>query len=133
MAFSLAFLYDLRMRKFIATIAIVSTTATATPILTLAADAPYIPVGTAKTKKTVIAFPEIKVGGGLNSVAKTVNETVTNDLAFMDLFKFLPATAFVEPATAGVTPDKFKMTDWSSIGAEFVIKSQVIQDGANFA
>src|SRR5689334_145814 len=58
--------------------------------------APYIPVGSAKTKKTVIALPELQ---GDRSVAKQIRETVENDLAFMDLFKFLPSSAFVEPAT----------------------------------
>src|SRR4051812_1475932 len=93
-----------------------------------AAEAPYIPVGSAKTKKTVIAIPEIKGDRGL---AKQISDTVANDLAFMDLFRFLPASAYIEPSTAGLTLDQFKLSDWTSIGAEFLVKSAVQSDGRN--
>jgi TolB protein len=93
-----------------------------------AANTPYIPVGSAKTKKTVIAFPEIK---GDKALGRTINETATNDLAFMDLFKFLSPSAFVEPATAGITLDQFKLTDWTSIQAEFVLKASAKIEGKN--
>jgi TolB protein len=101
----------------------------------LSATSPYIPVGTAKTKKTVIAFPEVRVAsgasGGASAAAKAIQETVENDLTFMDIFKFLGKSAFIEPATAGITADKFKFTDWTSIGAEFLVKTQAsIADGA---
>jgi TolB protein len=92
--------------------------------------APYIPVGSAKTKKTIIAFPDIK---GDSALAKTISETVTNDLAFMDLFKFLSSSAFVEPASAGITLDTFKLSDWTSIQAEFVLKTAVKREGRNLA
>ncbi len=91
-----------------------------------AADAPYIAVGSAKTKKTVLALPEIRNAGAakLSAAAKTIQETVYNDLMFMDLFKFLSPSAFIEnPTTSGLGANEFKMSDWTSIGAEFVIKS----------
>lgn len=91
----------------------------------------YIPVGQAKIKKTVIAFPAIKQQGDatLGAFAKTITDTVNSDLSFMDIFKFLPPAAFVEPATAGLTPDTFKMSDWTSIGTEFLLKSAVSRQG----
>jgi TolB protein len=102
-----------------------------------AEEAPYIAVGSAKTKKTVLAFPELRNPGGakLASAAKTINETVYNDLMFMDLFKFLSPSAFIEnPATAGLGADQFKMSDWTSIGAEFVIKAGLGQgEGGNLS
>lgn len=92
---------------------------------------PYIPVGTAKTKKTVIAFPEIK--GSESAVIKQITETATRDLEFMDLFKFLGRAAFVEAPTAGITLDQFKVSDWTSIGAEFVIKSALTMENGQIA
>lgn len=105
-------------------------TAAFIPTLAQADPAPYISVGSAKTKKTVIALPEYK---GDPSLSKRIRETVERDLAFMELFKFLPPSAFVEPASAGITLDQFKVTDWSSVGAEFVLKAAVITEGRNIA
>lgn len=100
------------------------------------ADNPYISVGAAKTKKTVIAFPEIRSSGDAitDHAAKQIHEWVSNDLAFMDLFRFLSPTAFVEnSAKAGITLDSFKLTDWSSIGAEFVIKAGLSMQNGTLA
>jgi TolB protein len=98
-----------------------------------AADRPYIAVGGAKIKKTIIAFPEIKIQGDTSGIAKSVQETVSNDLLFMDMFKFMGASAFIEPQAAGITLDSFKLSDWSSIGAEFVIKAKITPEGGNVA
>ena len=93
-----------------------------------AADAPYIAVGSAKTKKTVVAFPDVL---GVQTLGREITTTVTNDLSFMDLFKFLPSSAFLEKAGVGITLDKFKLSDWTSIGAEFLLKASVEYQGAN--
>jgi TolB protein len=92
----------------------------------------YIPVGSAKTKKTVIAFPQIiATDSSAAAQVSALNETISNDLSFMDLFKFLPPAAFVEKAPAGIAPNTFKISDWTSIGAEFLIKSAVSVQGDN--
>ncbi|HAR42013.1 MAG TPA: Tol-Pal system beta propeller repeat protein TolB [Bdellovibrionales bacterium] len=93
----------------------------------------YIPVGSARTKKTVIAFTDIRnTGGQAAAIAKTISETVNRDLSFMDIFRFLPATAFIEnPATSGILPGTFKFSDWSSIGAEFLVKAAIGVEGKN--
>jgi len=95
--------------------------------------APYIPVGSARTKKTVIAFPEIRTAGTRDgSFAKTISETVVNDLSFMDLFQFLSPSAFIEDSgKAGLTIGTFKLTDWTSIGAEFLVKATLRSEGSN--
>lgn len=98
-----------------------------------AADTPYIPVGQAKSKKTVIAFPSIRLmgsGGPLTAYAKKVETTVVNDLTFMDLFKFLSPAAFLDK-TGGLLPTEFKMSDWSSIGTDLLLKTGISVDGAN--
>ncbi|MGK5090067.1 translocation protein TolB [Bdellovibrionota bacterium FG-2] len=100
-----------------------------------AADRTYISVGAAKTKKTVLAFPEIRVASPRDGAfAKILTETVTNDLTFMELFKFLPGSAFVEDSSkAGIALGSFKMTDWSSIGSEFLLKTALTPEGAGIA
>src|SRR5206468_475577 len=93
---------------------------------------PYISVGNAKTKKTVLAFTGIRLGtddASSRELARTITDTVTSDLTFMDLFRFLDSAAFIEDKSAGLTAGTFKMTDWTSIGAEFVIKSFLRKDG----
>jgi TolB protein len=96
-----------------------------------AADAPYIAVGSAKTKKTVIAFPQIIANGGDKGTAGEIAKIVTDDLNFMDLFRFLPESAFVEKPGAGINLDQFKLSDWTSIQAEFLIKASVETQGRN--
>jgi len=94
---------------------------------TRAAETAYISVGSARTKKTVIALPEIRAQRELDSsLAKTISETFVNDLTFMDIFKFLGSSAFIEdPSKAGIVPDSFKYSDWKGIGTEFLIKSSI--------
>jgi len=94
---------------------------------------PYIAVGTAHTKKTIVAFPEIKgsqQGDRNASLAKLIHDTVVNDLTFMDTFSFLAPSAFIENTDrAGITPEAFKMTDWTSISTEFLVKAQLTSQG----
>ena len=86
----------------------------------------YIPVGQAKTKKTVIAFPKIKFRSGATSAqSDRVYDALLGDLTFMDLFKFMGKEAFIEDSSAGIRSDQFKFSDWSSIGTEFVIKAEL--------
>jgi TolB protein len=95
-------------------------------------DSPYIAVGTAKTKKTVIAFPAIKAGDPeLQALAKKVSDIVASDLSFMDLFSFVDSSAFIEKPDAGITLDRFKLSDWTTIGAEFLLKSSLTREGDN--
>ena len=93
-----------------------------------------IAVGEARTKKSIIAFPAIMAKSDPEGRLRSIREVTTEDLAFSGLFDFLNPTAFIEdPSKAGVTAGTFKMTDWSSIGAEFVLKGKGTYDssGAN--
>lgn len=91
------------------------------------ADKPMISlnVGEARVKRSVIAFPTIQATRDTAGKLRSVREISMTDLDFSGLFDFLNPSAFVEdPAKAGVLPGTFKMTDWSSIGAEFVVKGK---------
>ncbi|MCM2323528.1 MAG: Tol-Pal system beta propeller repeat protein TolB [Oligoflexia bacterium] len=108
----------------------------AVPAATLAEDRPYIPVGTARAKKTVLALAEVRTGGDarLDKIGQLIRETVNHDLAFMDIFQLLGQAAFLEDSKkAGLTPDTFKMSDWSSIGAEILVKAGLSFEGPNLA
>jgi len=94
-------------------------------------DKPYIAVGSAKTKKTIIAIAPIQADSSLRGEARGIADTVASDLKFMDLFRFLDPAAFIENPSAGIAPGTFKMSDWTSIGTEFVAKSSIIRDSGS--
>ena len=98
------------------------------PSFAFAVQKPYISVGAAQTKKTVLAFPKIKTSSAvLTKASEVLSETIQHDLEFMDLFKFLDSNAFIEPSESdGITLNSFKFQDWTRIGAEFLIKSQLL-------
>lgn len=85
-----------------------------------------IAVGEARVKKSRIAYPAIHFAKGSSDPAgylRQVRDITTEDLAFSGLFDFVEPAAFIEnPATAGAGPGSFKMTDWSTIGAQFLLK-----------
>ena len=100
-------------------------------LLTLAsclafADEPLlkIAVGDARTRKSIVAFPTVTATNDMEGRVRSVREVATEDLAFSGLFEFMNPTAFIEQGNAGITAGSFKMTDWSSIGAEFLLKGK---------
>ena len=91
---------------------------------------PYIPVGSARTKKTTIAFPEIRVQDSTSgAVQRILKETITHDLTFIDMFKLMDSAAFVEePPKAGAVLTSlttFNFADWTKIGADILIKTSL--------
>lgn len=96
---------------------------------------PYIPVGVARTRKTTLAFPGMRsVDSRTATLAQTLSQTIQNDLLFMDLFQFLTSSAYIEDSSkAGIALGTFKMTDWSTIGAEFLLKTSLGMEGSNLA
>lgn len=84
-----------------------------------------IAVGEARTKKSIVAFPTIQASNDSEGRLRSIREVTMEDLAFSGLFDFLNPAAFVEdPSKAGITLGSFKFTDWSSIGAEFLLKGK---------
>ena len=111
------------MKTLIALLALVSSSCFAAG----AADKPMISVevGQARVKRTVAAFPTILAAHDTEGKLRSVREITMSDLDFSGLIDFLNPSAFVEdPTKAGVTPGTFKMQDWTSIGAELVIKGK---------
>lgn len=87
---------------------------------------PYLAVGTAKTKKSALAvLPLIERQGVTEAHRKEFTQTLQNDLAFLELFQWLPPTSFIEPADrhSALKPDGFRFSDWKSIGADIHIRA----------
>ena len=112
----------MRVQKFILIFFFLFTTP-----LCFSGEKTYIPVGAAQTKKTILAFPPVRTTHPvLSKAGEIIAETIEHDLAFMDLFKVLNPEAFIERETeSGITLNSFKFQDWTQIGAEFLIKSQL--------
>lgn len=107
-----------------------------TSVISQAEDAPYIAVGSARAKKTAIAYaPTQQVNApppGTNA-SQTIEKTVTSDLTFTDLFRFIPASSFIEKPGAGIQHSQFKLTDWQNIQAEVLVKTSIQFDGKSLA
>ncbi len=93
-----------------------------------------IAVGEARTKKSIIAFPTLNAANDADGRLRSIREITMEDLSFSGLFDFLNPAAFVEdPTKAGVTLGSFKMTDWSAIGSEFLIKGKGSVDSSGLS
>ncbi len=99
----------------------------------------YIPVGEARVKRSVLAIPETKYlsagfdSGDTKGFTRTVKDVIASDLAFTELFTMQSASAFIEKSSAGLTLDQFHLSDWSTIGAEFLLKTGITLTGESVA
>lgn len=104
-----------------------------------AQDKIYIKVGEAKVKKSVVAIPDIKFqtpgfeAGEGKAFARAVKELINSDLVFTNLFTIQSPSAFIEKSDAGLTMETFKLSDWSSIGTEFLVKTGLTLNPDNVA
>lgn len=99
--------------------------------LVFAAGTSDISVGQAKTRRSVIAITDAKASDRVATSAGTsAIETVRTDLGFMDAFRILDSKAYIEnAASAGITLGSFKMSDWTSIGSDYLVKTGVSLNG----
>jgi len=89
----------------------------------------YIYIDAPGTTKFPIAIPDFKNVGSVpdtRHVAGSLAAVITQDLEISGLFKLIDPDAFLEnPDHAGVTGSHINWSDWSSIGAEALIKGSV--------
>lgn len=98
------------------------------------ADLPYIAVGEAKTRKTVLAVSSLLVAAPqLKDFGQSVEKTLTSDLLYVDYFKVPDAKRHMEKPGASIDPGAFSMGDWSAIGAEFLVKPRLIESDGKLA
>lgn len=101
----------------------------------MSADTPYIAVGKARARKVVLAFPSLQSQGpGAESAAKQIFTTFQTDIQFMEFARFLPEPAFPEkPQTGAVAFPPVRMSDWQSVGADFLLKAGLSKTEGNYA
>ncbi len=110
-------------------------------ILLAADDSIYINVGKAEVKRSLIAFPSLKVKSNNKTFLKsknTLQAAIEKNLKFTNYFQMIPAASFLEN-TSNVTylpksPKERKGFDfqkWQDISAEFLIQGVVKKVGRN--
>ncbi|HWU42618.1 MAG TPA: hypothetical protein VN132_04235, partial [Bdellovibrio sp.] len=95
----------------------------------------YIKLGEARTKKSLLAFPPLQYFGSPTSSSKFQSagaelfNTITNDLTASSYFQFIDQKAFLEDTKkVGLMPapgqaNGFDFKNWSTIGADFLLKT----------
>lgn len=95
----------------------------------------YIKIGEAKTKKSLIAFPNLQYKGSPTSANRNLEfgaelyNVINNDLDVSSYFQFIAQSAFIEDTKkiglkpVPTDPNGFKFDSWKSIGADFLIKA----------
>ncbi len=101
----------------------------------------YIKIGDAKTKKSLLAFPQLNYAGSPAQASKNLGigaelfNVVQNDLDVSGYFQFIASSAFLEETKkVGIKPipeqlNGFKFTTWKTLTADFLIRGSFNIDG----
>lgn len=101
----------------------------------------YIKIGDAKTKKSLLAFPQLNYAGSPAQGAKNLElgaelyNVVQNDLDVSGYFQFIASSAFLEDSKktgmkpAPTEPNGFKFESWKAVSADFLIRGAYLLDG----
>ena len=77
-----------------------------------------------------IAVSPLKTTSGAERDAGTFADIVAKDLDLSGLFRVIDRGAYIEnPQSSGVTADTIDFKDWSTIGAQALVKGTVERDG----
>jgi TolB protein len=77
-----------------------------------------------------IAVSPLKAGSGAEHDGDAFADIVATDLGISGLFKVIDRNAYLEnPQSSGVTADTIDFHDWSTIGAQALVKGTVERDG----
>jgi len=86
----------------------------------------YIDIYSPSTRKLPIAIAPFKNLGSTpdkENIASQINGIITQDLELSGLFQVIDPKSFIEnPRAAGITSDKINWSDWSTVGAEALVK-----------
>lgn len=106
-----------------------------------AEDSIMINVGDAEIKRSLLAFPSLKIASENKDflIAKSIlSAGVEKNLNFTNYFKFVPASSFLEDSKnvshlpkSEQVPDGFDFQKWQDTGAEFLIQGVVRRVGKN--
>lgn len=127
------------MQKFFVAMMTAAAVLTLTGPIRTAQAGHYIAVGEARVKKSVLAFPETRPqSAGMDSgdprgVGRAIRDAILSDLSFTNLFTIQSPSAFIEKPDAGITLESFRVSDWTTIGTEFLIKTGITITNGNIA
>ena len=77
-----------------------------------------------------IAVSPLKSSAGAEGAAAAFADIVAKDLDLSGLFKVIDRGAYIEdPQRSGVTADTIDFRDWSTIGAQALVKGSIERDG----
>jgi TolB protein len=92
-----------------------------------------IKLGEAHTKKSLLAFPPLNYqgspSGSYQATGAELYNTINNDLNVSAFFQMIPQKAYLEDTSktglrpAPGEPNGFKFQSWSTVGAEFLIRT----------
>lgn len=100
----------------------------------------YIKIGDAKTKKSLVGFPQFNYSGSPAIATKhfalgaEMYNVIQNDLDVSGYFQFISSSAFLEDGKkAGLKPfpgsaNGFKFDSWKPLSADFLIKGEFVVD-----
>jgi TolB protein len=93
----------------------------------------YIDIHSPSARKLPIAIAPFKNLGTTpdkENISSQLNNVLTQDLEISGLFQIIDPKSYIEnPQTAGITSDKINWSDWSTIGAEALVKCGFSLDG----
>ncbi len=101
----------------------------------------YIKIGDAKTKKSLLGFPQLNYSGSSALATKNLAtgaelyNVIQNDLDVSGYFQFIASSAFLEDSKklglkpAPGEPNGFKFDSWKPLSADYLIRSAYIIDG----
>ena len=79
-----------------------------------------------------IAVPQLCDSGGSADVARKIPEVIGKDLELSAVFKVINPGAFVETPGKCSGAKNVAFSDWSVIGAEWLVKGTITSDGSTF-
>ncbi|MBL7555534.1 MAG: PD40 domain-containing protein [Bdellovibrionaceae bacterium] len=122
------------MKAFLITLLVVLTTNV------FADEQLYIKIGDAKTKKSLLGFPQLNYSGSPAQATKNFSigaemyNVIQNDLDVSGYFQFIASSAFLEDGKkTGLKPhpgeaNGFKFDNWKPLSADFLIKGEFLVD-----
>jgi TolB protein len=95
----------------------------------------YIDIYSPSARKLPIAIAHFKNLGTTpdkENISSKLQEVITHDLEISGFFQIIDPKSFIENSQrAGITSDKINWSDWSTIGAEALVKGGLSLEGKN--
>lgn len=126
------------MRKILSTLLVIVGILSSLP--TIAEDQLYIKIGDAKTKKSLMGFPQLNYSGSPAQATKyfamgaEMFNVIQNDLDVSGYFQFIASSAFLDDGKkTGLKPQSgdangFKFDSWTPLSADFLIRGAFLVD-----